>query len=86
MTAHIFEKHTNCRQEGVCPICDGGLSICTVCHLIEGSLTTNCPGKPVWKDLGDSIYAGDLDFRNGEWVNAPSPHSPASVQQSKNTK
>jgi hypothetical protein len=78
MTKHIFETHTNCHRTH-CEVCDGGLSICTVCGLIEGSLTTDCPEKDSWLQYGDAVYAGEVDFRDGKWVSEPSPQSPRST-------
>lgn len=54
------------------------LSICKVCGLIEGSLTTECPGVDSYKDHGDAVYKGLEDFRDGRWVpGAVSDCSPA---------
>ena len=73
MRKHIFEKHINCTDPH-CNVCEGGLAICTVCGLVEGSLTTDCSGHLVLDKVG-SIYLGKLDYRDGKWVNEPSPHS-----------
>jgi hypothetical protein len=55
-----------------CHICDGGLSMCSVCMGAEGSLTAECPGRPITADEERRIYdEGTLDFRRGRWVNAP---------------
>ena len=60
----------NCNPDDNCVVCDGGLTICKVCNLGEGSLTTDCPGEKVDMDKVDLIYAGELDFREGQgWVN-----------------
>jgi len=75
MTKHVFEVHEDCYIQH-CSVCDGGLAICTVCGLIEGSLTTDCPGEDCWLARGDAIYAGKIDFREGAWVALPSPHAP----------
>jgi hypothetical protein len=64
---HVYEKHENCRREH-CSVCDGGLSICTVCRCIEGSLATECPGFDCWRTHGDAIYRGEIDFVGGKWV------------------
>lgn len=56
-----------------CNICMGGLALCKVCGLYEGGLTTDCPGVPS-QDRSDDVYAGRLDFRNGEWVEEVSAH------------
>lgn len=74
MTKHIFEQHEDCYIQH-CAICVGGLSICTVCRLAEGALTTDCPGAPT--SFTELVYEGKLDYREGEWVEACSPHSPA---------
>jgi hypothetical protein len=55
-------------------IIDGGLSLCKVCGLFEGSLTTDCPGEKVSGKKGDEIYAGKIDYRDSEgWVNKKNP-------------
>jgi hypothetical protein len=56
-----------------CMVCNGGLSLCTICGGAEGSLTTDCPGKQLTGKEQDKIYAGSLDFRDGSWVSAPNP-------------
>lgn len=48
------------------------LSICMVCGLGEGELTTDCPGERAGS-RGEDTYAGKLDFRNGAWVKEPNP-------------
>ncbi len=54
--------------------CDGGLALCTVCGLAEGELTTECPGMKTSEDQRRRIYSvGDLDFRDGKWVDEPNP-------------
>lgn len=45
---------------------DGGLGICKVCGLAEGSLTTECPGEPSG-EKGEDVYAGKLDYVDGSW-------------------
>lgn len=64
---HSYETHTNCQQRA-CMVCDGGLAICTVCGCIEGSLATECPGYNCYATHGDRIYAGEIDFVDGEWI------------------
>ena len=80
MTKHIYEKHENCSQPGQCMICDGGLALCTVCGCLEGSLSTHCPGYDCYRECGDAIYKGEIDYLDGEWVKQSSPHSPASYR------
>lgn len=65
---HIFETHKDCHKP-YCSICDGGLAVCTICGLAEGSLTTECPGVASEKEYGDEVYEGRLDFRDGKWTN-----------------
>lgn len=72
---HVPEEHTDCKDP-YCPICQGGLFVCKVCGLTEGSLTTECPGRESWVEYGDAVYTGKADFINGEWVEQASPHSP----------
>ena len=76
MREHVWVKHTNCTN-GFCPICQGGLSICAVCNLIEGSLTTECPGVFSYDEHGQKVYHGEEDFVNGQWIPGCSIHSPA---------
>ena len=40
---HVRLVHVNC-QRPYCPICDGGLFVCTVCGQAEGELEHECPG------------------------------------------
>lgn len=63
-----------------CNVCDGGLAICRVCGLAEGCLTTDCPGEDVYVDRHDDVYSGKIDYRNGQWVEACTPHSPAAYR------
>ena len=64
----------NCGSE-TCVFCAGGLDACDVCGGfggIEGTLTTDCCGRRLTKEEEDRIYKkGNLDFRNGQWVNEP---------------
>lgn len=78
---HKYETHdTNYHANDVwaraCAICDGGLSICTVCHGLEGSLTTDCPEAGITENQRSEIYGGCLDYRNGAWVQKVSPMCP----------
>lgn len=72
---HIFAT-CDC-GEGPCNICGGGLAFCTMCNGAEGSLTTDCCGRPITPDEEDKIYKqGSLDFRKGEWVPLPNYKRP----------
>lgn len=71
---YFTPKDHNCDKDWSCPICDGGLSVCKVCGLAEGTLTTDCPGEPVPQNKEDLIYAGELDYRGGQgWIEAWNP-------------
>ena len=81
MAEHQWEKHQNCTID-YCNICEGGLSVCTVCGLFEGCLTTECPGVPSYRDHGDAVYNGSEDFVEGQWRrDRMSLHSPAGISQ-----
>lgn len=70
---HTLEDHAaGCpRQEDGrrCPICDGGLALCTTCHGAEGDLPTECPGTSITDDQRAAIVLGVLDFVGGRWIN-----------------
>lgn len=59
--------------------CGGGcwyctLAICKACGLVEGSLTTDCPGEEVFLEKSDDIYNGKLDYKEGlGWVEELNP-------------
>lgn len=67
MREHTREVHNDCEYPN-CPICDGGLFHCTVCGLAEGSLTTECCGEKVSLSTEEQVYNGEINFRNGRWV------------------
>lgn len=67
---HTWHK-CNCDNVS-CMFCVGGLGACDVCRGFEGTLTTHCCGRPITKKEEKRIYEiGDLDFRDGEWVDKP---------------
>lgn len=76
---HTFVTPETCSCKGndsYCQICVGGLSLCSTCGLLEGALTTDCPGERVPSHKVDQIYSqGNLDYREAEggWVNKPNP-------------
>lgn len=51
----------------VCDDRDDGLLYCEICNGAEGSLPTNCPGRPMTVEEGDLVYEGKLDYSDGEW-------------------
>jgi hypothetical protein len=75
---HAYKTRQDCDCSGDinCWVCEGGLFICKACGLLEGSLTTECPGVPSFSEHARNVYEGLEDFVGGEWVNTPSPHSP----------
>lgn len=54
----------NCDGTG-CMFCVGGLSACSICGGLEGSLPTFCPGRAMTADETDQVYGGILDYRRG---------------------
>jgi hypothetical protein len=50
-----------------CMFCDGGLSACTVCDAFEGAWPDECPGERMTYRQSDEVYAGRLNFRDGQW-------------------
>lgn len=64
-----------------CVFCDGGLFACTVCGSAEGATTTHCPGARMTAEQTEAVYAGTLDFRDGQWREGEcSPHTPAAYR------
>lgn len=83
---HLYIAPENCRcgYDRNCNVCDGGLAICSLCGLAEGSLTTDCSGQESYREYGDRVYAGEIDFIGGRWVPAAySIHAPSSVLRAK---
>lgn len=66
---HVFVTAKTCAcNSGMCPVCDGGLSICIRCGGAEGSLPTNCPGKTMGYEIEQQVYNKEQDYINGKWV------------------
>lgn len=66
LAKHHWARCVDC--EG-CVLCNGGLSVCTVCGGAEGTLPTDCPGKPMSWDTGQQVYEGLIDYRRGQgWI------------------
>ena len=67
---HRLERHEHCDSPGSCPICDGGLAFCTVCHGAEGSMPTDCPGRPMTEEQVALVMSGAIDYRvsQGGWT------------------
>lgn len=64
---HAFVVHTNCSIRN-CPICEGGLHLCSVCGGAESSLTTDCPDKKIPGWLETAVSNAYMDFVGGKWV------------------
>jgi hypothetical protein len=64
---HKYLKHENCKEIN-CNICDGGLTLCTVCNCGEGELATECPGYDINKLARQLIYDGLMDYKEGDWI------------------
>jgi len=74
---HTFYE-CECDDTTSCQFCEGGLSLCTVCRGAEGTLTTECCGRPITIDEEDRIYKKrTLDFIGGKWVKIVVPTSVA---------
>lgn len=58
-----------CSEPYGCTLCN--LFYCTVCQGAEGSLPSECPGKPISEENQQLIYQGTLDFQDGSWINRP---------------
>lgn len=63
---HTPVVHENCEYPH-CPICEGGLTTCSVCGGAEGSLPTHCPGERMDERLEEAVMAGSLNFVDGRW-------------------
>lgn len=64
-----------------CMFCDGGLFACEVCGGLEGGMPTQCPGRKMAAEEIDEVYAGRVDFINGQWYPRTSQYSPASYRK-----
>lgn len=56
-----------CDGRAGCQFCDGGLSACTRCGAFEGAWPDDCPGQKMTAEQNESVYAGRLNYRDGEW-------------------
>ena len=65
---HSFSNHRCTPADEFCPVCDGGLAICTVCGGTEGSLTTHCPGTKAPAGYLEEVYNKNMDYQDGQWV------------------
>ncbi len=50
---------------------EDGLAHCMVCNGGEGSLPSDCPGYRMPAETEEAVYAGILDYQNGQWVAGP---------------
>jgi hypothetical protein len=54
-TGHRAERHADC-QRTRCPICEGGLTVCTICGALEGALLPTCPGRRLTQEEHNENY------------------------------
>lgn len=45
-----------------------GLTQCELCGGAEGTLPSHCPGNRMSPSMGDLVYQGKLDFKDGKWI------------------
>ena len=65
-------RQAPCTKED-CMVCDGGLGLCVVCGCAEGEWTTHCCGYLYDPVVGESVYAGEVDYVEPHgWVKRPS--------------
>lgn len=64
MTDHIQHQ---CGKEW-CTVCRNRLQHCTVCGARDQEQPTDCPGRPMTQEELGLVYAGDLDFKDDDWV------------------
>lgn len=50
-----------------CMFCEGGLFACAVCDAFEGATPDHCPGERMTAEQSDAVYAGTLNYRDGQW-------------------
>lgn len=69
-----------------CMFCAGGLWACATCGGAEGSMPSTCPGSPMKLGQFGDVYAGELDFRDGTWVEGvASRFCPKGIQEAAQT-
>lgn len=81
-TGHVDIKCDDQKCNG-CAFCEGGLWACRVCGGLEGSMPSTCPSARMDAETSDAVYAGRKDFRNGQWIDAPSKFCPAGLWESR---
>jgi hypothetical protein len=64
-------------DNGTCVFCKYELTACTRCYGLSegGSMTTDCCGEPLTADQSNNVEDGKLDYRDGVWINEPSPYA-----------
>lgn len=60
---------------GECHTCTWGARHCLRCRGTEGSLPTDCPGKPMDSDTQDRVFDREIDYVDGQWI-APETSQP----------
>lgn len=67
MPEHVRSPKTCDKHCNGCNSCE--LFHCSVCNGAEGSLPTECPGRKMIEREEAAVYAGDIDYKNGQWIN-----------------
>lgn len=65
LVVHGPDHHAG--DSGHCMFCDGGLGACSVCGAFEGAWPDECPDAIMTREQFDAVYAGTLNFRDGQW-------------------
>lgn len=78
MGGHVRVEHCGNPNCNGCVVCD--CFVCSRCGLLEGALTTECPGVESYREHGDAVYKGEIDYVDGKWVPGVSKHSPAAYK------
>jgi hypothetical protein len=79
---HVKKLHDDGCELPFCPLCDGALFECSVCHATEGTLTTDCPGMVMVSKLQDAVMEGRLDYKDGFWID---PRKAVAVKKEEST-
>lgn len=67
-TWHTEEDHSDPDDAMTCKTCRGDLAYCKVCLAAECELPTDCPGRVMSRLECEDVCRGNLDFRNGAWL------------------
>lgn len=51
-----------------CSVCRNRQKHCMTCDARDKDQPTECPGRPMTLGEMEAVYHGELDFKDGEWV------------------